>query len=83
MVAKEVCNKLDISKNVLVLSIVGFICGFIIILSLIICVALDKIDVAGVKELMGIFGTLFASPGIALFIKYLFVGRNGSNKEKK
>lgn len=47
MVAKEVCNKLDISKNVLVLSIVGFICGFIIILSLIICVALDKIDVAG------------------------------------
>lgn len=80
MNAKKICNKLDISKNFLILAIVGLMCGTILILSLVACIALGKLEIAGVKELMGIFGGVFLSPSMLILIKQLIPKFNGKKR---
>lgn len=81
MSAEELSKKLDISKNFLVLAIVGLVCGLILILSLVICIALGKLEVQGAKEIMGAVGGVLMTPAAGIGISHLIKGRsNGKAK---
>lgn len=78
----ELSKKFDISKNVLILSIVTLVLGFLLLISLIICVALDAITVQGVKELLGILGGILVSPSAIIFLRKLFLQKEEKPKKK-
>lgn len=74
-------RKFDISKNLLILAIVGLICGLILILSLIVCIALGKLEVQGAKEIMGVVGGVLMTPAAGIGVSKL-LGRTQNGKAK-
>lgn len=79
----KLSKKLDISKNILILSCVTLILGFLLFLSLIICVAIGTMNVQGVKELLGILGGILVSPSAIIFLRKLFSCKEVKDKKKK
>lgn len=76
---KKKIDTFDIPRNFLILAIVGLICGLILILTLIICVSLGKLQIEGVKEIMGVLGGACVTPAIGVAITKL---RNGKTNGK-
>lgn len=64
-------KKNDISKNFLILAIVGLVCGSILLLALIVCIALGKLEVQGVKEIMGVVGGVLMTPAAGIGVSKL------------
>lgn len=68
----ELSKKLDVPKNLLILCSLALILGFLIIIALIICMALNAINVQGVKEFLGILGGFLVSPSVIIFFRKFF-----------
>lgn len=79
----EMCKKFDVSKNVLILCCLTLVLGFLLLLSLIICVALNAIEIQGVKELLGVLGGLLISPSAIMFLRKIFLKPEEKAKEDK
>lgn len=79
----ELSKKLDVPKNLLILCSLALILGFLIIIALIICMALNAINVQGVKEFLGILGGFLVSPSVIIFIrKYFSLGKKSDKEEE-